>query len=172
MSTRISDALRFGSTALLTLALSAPAMAQSAPPAKADAAKPAAAAAPTSTQGTVNENDPDVALAKKAALAWLALADAGKFEETWMEAASIFQKKQTKDAWAKGLGGARPTQGKIITRTYLNHEIRTVLPDLPPGKYITVRFSSVFEKNKAGAESVTLVKDGTRGFRMMSYFLK
>jgi len=168
MSHRILNSLRFGTLALLALALPASVMAQTAPPAKADALKPAASA----SAGTVNENDPDVALAKKAALAWLALADAGKFEETWVEAASMFQKKQTKAAWAKGLGGARPTMGKIITRTYLNHEIRTVLPELPPGKYITVRFNSVFEKHKDGAESVTLVKDGTRGFRMMSYFLK
>jgi hypothetical protein len=168
MSKRILNSLRPGVPALLVFALSAPVMAQTAPMAKVDAAKPAA----TTPAGTVNENDPDVALAKKAALAWLALADAGKFEETWVEAASIFQKKQTKAAWAKGLGGARPTMGKIVTRTYLNHEIRTVLPELPPGKYITVRFNSVFEKHKDGAESVTLVKDGTRGFRMMSYFLK
>jgi len=168
MSKRILHSLRFGSLALAVLAFSASVMAQTAPPAKADAAKPAAAA----PAGTVNEKDPDVALAKKAALDWLALADAGKFEETWVEAASSFQKAQTKAAWAKGLGGARPTMGKIITRTYLNHEIRTVLPNLAPGKYITVRFNSVFEKHKDGAESVTLVKDGTRGFRMMSYFLK
>ncbi len=167
MSNRILNSLRLGTLALLAVAWPAAAMAQT-PPAKTDAAKPA----PPTPAGTVNENDPDVALAKKAALAWLALADAGKFEETWVEAASMFQKKQTKDAWAKGLGGARPTMGKIITRTYLNHEIRTVLPELPPGKYITVRFNSVFEKHKDGAESVTLVKDGTRGFRMMSYFLK
>ena len=160
--------LRFGSLALAALGWSVSAIAQTAPPAKTDAAKPAAPA----PAGTVNEKDPDVALAKKAALDWLTLADAGKFEETWVEAASIFQKKQTKAAWATGLGGARPTMGKIVTRTYLNHEIRTILPELPPGKYITVRFNSVFEKHKDGAESVTLVKDGTRGYRMMSYFLK
>lgn len=168
MSNRILHSLRFGSAALFALALSIPAMAQTAPPAKAEAPKPA----PSTPTGTVNEKDPDVALAKKAALEWLALADAGKFEETWEEAASSFQKAQTKAAWAKGLGGARPTMGKLITRTYLNHEIRTALPNLPPGKYITVRFNSVFEKHKDGAESVTLIKDGTRGFRMMSYFLK
>lgn len=168
MSKRILNSLCFGSLALAVIVSSASAMAQTTPPAKAPAAKPAAAA----PAGTVNENDPDVALAKKAALEWLALADAGKFEETWVEAASIFQKKQTKAAWAKGIGGARPPVGKIVTRTYVNHEIRAVLPDLPPGKYITVRFACVFEKYKDGAESVTLVKDGTRGFRMMSYFLK
>ena len=168
MSKRILNSLRFGTLALVALALSAAVMAQTPPPAKAEAAKPAAAA----PAGTVNEKDPDVALAKKAALAWLALADAGKFDQTWVEAASVFQKGQTKEAWVKGLGGARPTMGTMITRTYLNHEIRTNLPNLPAGKYITVRFVSVFEKHKDGAESVTLVKDGTRGFRMMSYFLK
>jgi len=162
--------LLLGSLTLVALAFSASVMAQTVPPAKAQPSPaPANASVPA---GTVNEMDPDVALAKKAALAWLALADAGKFEETWVEAASSFQKAQTKAAWAKGLGAARPTMGKLVTRTYLNHEIRTVLPNLPAGKYITVRFTSVFENHKDGAESVTLAKDGTRGFRMMSYFLK
>lgn len=103
---------------------------------------------------------------------WLALVDASKFEATWDEAATSFQKAQTKADWAKGLGGARPTMGQLISRTFLNHEIRTSLPNLPPGKYITIRFTSFFEKHKDGAESVTLIKDGTRGFRMMSYLLK
>jgi hypothetical protein len=154
------NSLRVVSPALLALALSTVVAAQTAP--KAGPVKPAAAA----------ESDPDLALAKKAALDWLALADAGKFEATWDEAATTFQKAQTKADWAKGLGGARPTMGKIVTRTFLNSEVRMNVPSLPPGKYITVRFNSVFEKHKDGAESVTLIKDGTRGFRMMSYFLK
>jgi len=162
MSERILDSLRFASPALIVLALSATISAQTASAPKPGPAKPAAAA----------ENDPDVALAKKAALEWLALADAGKFEATWDEAATSFQKAQAKADWAKGLGGARSTMGKLLTRTFLNHEIRMNLPNLPPGKYITVRFNSVFEKHKDGAESVTFIKDGTRGLRMMSYFLK
>jgi hypothetical protein len=152
------------SASLLAVALSASVLAQTAP--RPDAAKAAGKAAPAT------DSDPDVALAKKAALAWLALLDAGKFEATWEEAATSFQKAQTREAWARGLGGARPTMGKVITRTFINHEFRNNLPNLPPGKYITVRFNSVFEKHKDGAESVTLVKDGARGFRMMSYFLK
>lgn len=117
------------------------------------------------------DSDPDVVLAKKAALDWLALVDAGKFETTWDEAAGSFQKAQSKADWAKGLGGARPTMGKLVVRTFLNHEVRTALPNLPPGKYITVRFTTVFEKHAKGSESVTLVKDGARGFRMMGYLL-
>ena len=128
---------------------------------------PAAKAAPAA-----NENDPDVVAAKKAALEWLALVDASKFEASWDAAALSFQKAQAKADWAKGLGGARPTMGKMVSRTYLNHEIRTNLPNLPPGKYITVRFTTAFEKHKDGGESVTLIRDGDRGMRMMSYFLK
>lgn len=118
------------------------------------------------------DSDPDIALAKKAALDWLALVDAGKFEATWDEAAVAFQKAQAKAEWAKGLGGARPTMGKMVVRTFLNHEVRTAFPNLPQGKYITVRFTTVFEKHEKGSESVTLMKDGARGFRMMSYLLK
>ena len=147
---------------LLALSFSTSASAQSAAAAKTDAK-----AAPVAT-----DSDPDVALAKKAALDWLALVDGGKFEATWDEAATSFQKAQSKTDWAKGLGGARPTMGKLVSRTFLNHEVRTTLPRLPAGKYITVRFTTVFEKHAKGSESVTLVKDGARGFRMMSYLLK
>lgn len=164
MSERFPN-LRHALAILLVLVLPASIPAQTAPRPDPAAKAPAKAAANP-------ENDPDVALAKKAALDWLVLADAGKFEATWDEAASSFQKAQTRADWAKGLGGARPTMGKLVTRTFLNHEIRTNLPNLPAGKYITIRFVSVFEKHKDGAESVTLVRDGARGFRMMSYFLK
>ena len=161
MSERILNTLR-NVSAFLVLSLSISAEAQPTAPAKADAkAAPAA-----------KETDPDVPLAKKAALDWLAHADAGKFETTWDEAASSFKKAQVKAEWVKGLGGARPTMGKVVTRTFLNHEVRTAVPNLPAGKYITVRFTTVFEKHATGSESVTLVRDGARGFRMMSYLLK
>ena len=162
MSERIQNSLRSAATALLALSLSISAEAQPLAAPKTDAkAAPAA-----------KDSDPDVTLAKKAALDWLALVDAGKFEATWVEAARSFQKAQSKVDWAKGLGEARPTMGKLVIRTLLNHEVRTTLPNLPPGKYITVRFTTVFEKHANGSESVTVVKDGTRGFRMMSYLLK
>src|SRR5213078_1893132 len=105
MSHRILKPLLFGSLTLSALALSASVMAQTAPPAKAkpSPSQPASTGVPP---GTVNEKDRDVIQAKKAALAWLALADAGKFEATWVEAAGSFQKAQTKAAWAKGFGEA------------------------------------------------------------------
>jgi hypothetical protein len=118
------------------------------------------------------DSDPDIALARKAALDWLALLDAGKIDATWDEAASSFQKVQKKPEWVKGLGASRPVVGALVSRRFLNSEIRTTLPNLPPGKYITIRFSTVFQKHKDGAESVTLIRDGARGFRMMSYYLQ
>jgi hypothetical protein len=164
MSERFLNSLRGATVTLLALSVSSLAAAQTAP--KVEAKKPApSAAAPA-------ESDPDVALARKAALDWLALADVGKFDATWDQAAASFQKAQNKADWSKGLAGSRPTMGKLVSRTFLNHEIRTTLPNLPPAKYITIRFTSVFEKHKGGAESVTLTRDGDRGFRMMSYFLK
>jgi hypothetical protein len=152
--------------ALLTLSMAGLAPAQQAP--APSGSKPRAA----TTSPSEAKPDPDVAPAQKAALAWLALVDAGKFDATWDEAATSFQKGQKKADWSKGLGAARPTMGKLVSRTFLNSQIRTALPNHPPDKYITIRFTSVFEKHKNGAESVTLVKDGARGFRMMSYFLE
>jgi Protein of unknown function (DUF4019) len=163
MTDRTLHAFRLSVFALLTASVTSLAAAQP---------KEAPKTAPKIASPAAESADPDVALAKKAALEWLALVDGYKFEATWDEAATSFQKGQTRADWAKGLGGARPTMGKLVSRAFLNHEIRTTLPNLPPGKYITIRFTSVFEKHKDGAESVTLIKDGARGFRMMSYFLK
>lgn len=167
MTERSMNAVVRAAVGVLVLALAIPAAAQTVAP-KPDATKAPKTAAPAAAAAA----DPDVALAKKAALDWLALADAGKYEATWDEAATSFQKAQSKADWAKGLGAARQTMGKLTARTFLNHEVRVNLPNYPPGKYITVRFSSVFEKHKDGAESITFIKDGTRGLRMMSYFLK
>lgn len=153
--------LRIAALAALIFAFITATSAQTKAPAAAKAAPAKSAAA-----------DPDLALAKKAALDWLALVDAGKFEGSWDEAATSLQKGQKKADWSAGLGGSRATMGRVMTRTFLNSEIRTNLPNLPPDKYITVRFTTAFEKHKDGAESVTLVKDGTRGLRTMSYFLK
>ncbi len=166
MRKRIENLIRPALAALLTLWLAGPAHAQT--EAAQSAAKPKAATASPSEA----KPDPDVARAREAALAWLALVDAGRFDATWDEAATSFQKGQKKADWSKGLGSTRPTMGKLISRTFRNFQIRTALPSLPPDKYITIRFTSVFEKHQAGAESVTLVKDGARGFRMMSYFVE
>lgn len=137
-------------------------------------APPSAAANPAAdASAAAGANaDPDVAQAEEAALAWLALVDAGKFDETWDEASTSFQKAQKREEWSTGLGGARPAMGKLVSRTLHNHEVRQELPNLPPDKYVTVRFASVFENHKDGAESVTLVRDGERGFRMVSYLLR
>ena len=158
----ILPTLRFAAAVLLAAALTTTSQAQTAAAPKADAKKVT----------TPADSDPDVALAKKAALEWLALVDAFKFEGTWDAAAASFQKAQVKAEWAKGLGGARTAMGKVVTRTVSSQEVRKDLPNLPPGKYITVRYNTIFEKHKDGTESITLVKDGARGFRMMGYLLR
>ena len=162
MIERIVPTLRFAAVVLLAASLTTTSQAQTAAAPKAEAKKVA----------SPSESDPDVALAKKAALEWLALVDAFKFEGTWDAAATSFQKAQVKTEWAKGLGGARTAMGKVVTRTVSSQEVRKDLPNLPPGKYITVRYNTIFEKHKDGTESITLVKDGARGFRMMSYLLR
>jgi Protein of unknown function (DUF4019) len=166
MSAFSLNSFRSLSLTVFALGLSSVVAAQTAP--AGTAKKPAVETA----KPAAKDVDPDLALAKKAALDWLALVDAGKFEATWDEAATMLQKAQSKAEWSKGLGGSRPTMGKLVARTFLNDEVRTVLPNFPPAKYITIRFTSVFEKNKDGRESVTLIRDGARGLRMMSYFLK
>ena len=164
----MSSTLRIsGVTALALLLTGADAFATQAPK---SVAKATAAVSATPTKAPAS-NDPDLALARKAALDWLAVVDTGKFEASFDEASAAFQKVQKKPDWAKGLSTARAGVGRFISRTFLNDEIRTALPNLPPGKYITVRFKTTFAKYATASESVTLVRDGARGFRTVAYFL-
>ena len=116
--------------------------------------------------------DPEIGAAKKAALDWVALVDGGKLDASWDDASAALKKAQPKAAWVKGLGESRATMGKVLKRTFLNHEVRMNPTGFPPGKYIIVRFTTAFEKHKDGAESVTVVQDGGRGLKLASYFVK
>jgi hypothetical protein len=107
-----------------------------------------------------------------AATAWLALVDAGKYAESWEEAATLFRSAVPKDAWVRQIGAVRGPLGALVSRTLTAKTYSTSLPGAPDGEYVVVRFRTEFKHKAEAVETVTptLDKDGT--WRVSGYYIK
>lgn len=109
--------------------------------------------------------------AVKAADAWLALLDAGKYTDSWQQASPLFQKQESAAAWQKALEQVRTPQGKLVKRELLDAKYTTTLKGVPDGQYWVVRETTVFERLASAEEKVVLVPaDG--GWKVVGYFIR
>ncbi len=122
---------------------------------------------PALPQQTTKE---DAAL--KAAKAWLALVDKGKYATSWQEAAAYFKNANTRDHWVQYLKGVRQPLGSVISRKVMEKMHTTYLPGAPDGEYVVIQFDSSFENKKKAIETVTPMLDKDGSWRVSGYYIK
>jgi hypothetical protein len=110
--------------------------------------------------------------AQKAAEAWLALVDAGKYGESWNEASTLLKGQVTREKWEQTAPGVRNPLGKLVSRKVKSRTYTETVPGAPDGKYVVIQYESSFEKKKSAIETVTPMLDGARGWRVAGYFLQ
>jgi hypothetical protein len=108
----------------------------------------------------------------KAAEGWLGLADQGKYEESWKEAATLFRSAVTVEQWQQALDGARKPLGELKSRKLMGAEYTTSLPGAPDGEYVVIQFDASFENKKTAVETVIPMKDEDGKWRVGGYFIK
>lgn len=103
---------------------------------------------------------------------WLSLVDAGKYEQSWKEAAEYFRNAVSQDKWVQSLQAARNPLGKLISREVKSTMYKTSLPGAPDGEYVIIQFDTSFSNKKSAVETVTPMheKDGT--WRVSGYYIK
>ena len=111
-------------------------------------------------------------LAQKAAESWLALVDAGKYSQSWNEAASNFKQAVTSDQWEKSMKSYRVPLGKLESRMLKSSQYTQTMPGAPDGEYVILQYETTFEKKKAAIETVTPMKDKDGKWRVAGYFIK
>jgi hypothetical protein len=113
-----------------------------------------------------------VAKAEAAALAWLALTDAGDYPRSWDQAAGFFQASVSKPNWIHAVGNFRQPMGSLISRKVRSATFTRSLPGVPDGEYVVIKYDTQFEHKDSAVETVTplLEKDGS--WKVSGYFIK
>lgn len=98
--------------------------------------------------------------AREAAEQWLALLDARDYGKAWDQCARAFRERVTREQWLESLPKTRGELGAVKSRRAEVSSFKPGLPGMPDGDYVTVRFSTQFEKRQDTQELVTLVHEG------------
>jgi hypothetical protein len=122
--------------------------------------------------GTARGADKPEDLAQTAAESWLKLADQGDGAATWDQAAKHFKGAVTKERWTEMLAGVRPPLGKVVSRKLTSRQYSEALPGAPDGKYVTIQYSTEFEKKASAVETITPMLDPDGVWRVSGYFIR
>ena len=107
-----------------------------------------------------------------AAEKWVSLVDAGKYAESWKEAAGYFKAAVSQEKWEQALQSVRKPLGKIISRKVKTKTYQTTLPGAPDGEYVFIQFETSFQNKEFAIETVTPMMDKDGQWRVSGYFIK
>lgn len=114
----------------------------------------------------------DLAPAMRAAEAWLALLDTGRYGESWDAAARVFQESIPRLKWEVMVQDVRENVGGLGARKLRSANYTTALPGAPEGEYVVIQYGTQFERRALSIETVSamLGKDGT--WKVSGYFIR
>jgi opacity protein-like surface antigen len=132
----------------------------------------AMAAAALLSVSAIAQDSQSTAQAEAAASAWLTLVDAGRYSDSWEQAAGLFKSKISAPTWASAVGGVRAPFGALKSRRLQSSVFTHTLPGAPDGNYVVIKYSSRFENKADAVETVTPLqeKDGT--WHVSGYYVK
>ena len=105
--------------------------------------------------------------ATQAARQWLALVDAGNWQESWAATAQSFRSMNTVQAWQSASESARVPLGRMLSRIGRGEES---IP-APPHGYQLVRFRTDFANRAGASETLSLAREGG-SWRVTGYFIE
>lgn len=107
-----------------------------------------------------------------AAEKWLALVDAGKYGQSWQEAAGYFRNAVSREKWAQSLRAVRSPLGNLVSRKVKGTTYTTAVPGAPDGEYVVVLFETSFGNKKSAVETVTPMREKDGKWRVSGYYIK
>ena len=118
------------------------------------------------------KNQEGQAAAQKAAESWLPLIDAGKYGESWDQAAEVFRSAVTKEKWEQAVGNVRQQTGKLKSRKLTRAEYTEQLPNAPKGEYVLIQYDSSFENVASAVETIVPMREKDGTWKVSGYFVK
>lgn len=115
-----------------------------------------------------NKEQVAVAAAEK----WVALIDAGNYENSWQEGAEYFKGAVSQERWEQLLQAFRKPLGSVIFRKVTSKSYKTSLPGVPDGEYVVIRYKASYQNKKSAQETITMVLDTDGQWRAVGYTMK
>lgn len=160
--------LAFGAAAALVMAL-----AHAQEPMQRRSAQPPLFAAPASNAtAPATDINRDVRPALEAANLWLGLVDVNRAAQSWQQAAPVFQRAISAQAWADNLQVARTPLGKVKSRKTNDAVFTRTIPGQPDGEYVVIQYDTVFEHKAEAHEMVTMVFGVDGRWRVAGYLVR
>ena len=110
--------------------------------------------------------------AKAAAEKWLALADAGQYQQSWEQAATPLRNAVSLAQWEQSGRATRMPVGAVQERTLASAKYATTLPGAPQGQYVVLQYATRFAERANAVETVVPMLDADGTWRVSGYFLK
>lgn len=114
----------------------------------------------------------DLRPAMRAAEAWLALVDAGRYGESWDEAAALFREAMPRVRWEVAVQQARESAGRLAARKLAAATFSTALPGAPPGEYVVIQYTSRFAALPRAVETVTPMREADGRWKVSGYYIR
>lgn len=110
--------------------------------------------------------------AQAAAVKWLSLVDAGRYADSWDEAAAYFRGAIGKPAWESSLKAVRDPLGARQARTLKSAVAHTSLPGAPDGRYVVIQYETRFANKASAVETVTPMKEADGSWKVSGYQIR
>ncbi len=104
-------------------------------------------------------------------LAWLALLDDRRWNDSWQSAGAIFKARLSSDAWATSARAVRDPLGPVVSRTLQSAQPTTSLPGAPAGEYWVAQYQTSFANKSNAIETVVLAREGS-AWKVVGYFIR
>ncbi len=94
----------------------------------------------------------------EATLLWLALMDAGQYEEGWRQSHPLFQEKLDRDEWLQQMQKERGSLGEVKAREVYDSGYFGNIPNHPGLEMTVIQFQSSFENKPQAVETLSPVR--------------
>jgi len=123
-------------------------------------------------RATAQERQAEVEAATSAAKSWLALVDAGKYDEAWSASSTLMRSAVPQGQFFHAVSAAREPLGKLVSRELKDARYAESLPGAPDGHYVVLRFATSFENKKLAIETITPALEPDGAWRVSGYYIK
>lgn len=100
----------------------------------------------------------DIRAARQVAEAWIALLDAGKFDDAYGQMGQTARNQISVEQWKTQLKASRAKYGKLTTRAFQYTDYATTLKNAPPGQYVVLDYLCAFESGQSAPETIVMSK--------------